>query len=185
MDRNSGMEMMSWGRFAAMIAVSATIMFGLMYQLVYQADHLYFSLNRFVASLVMASVMTIVMLAFMWPMYRGTGTKIAVVGVALVAGIGFLAVNRGQALIGDSEFMESMIPHHSIAINNARKASISDPRVRKLANEIIEAQVREIAEMELLLADIDRNGERGKTPLPPVEARITPEMRPKIAEAVR
>lgn len=76
--------------------------------------------------------------------------------------------------------MKAMIPHHSIAINNARKASISDPRVRKLADEIIDSQVREIVEMKLLIDDIAHNGERGKTALPPRSAEITPEMEPKI-----
>jgi hypothetical protein len=185
MDGGKDMQMMSWGRLAGMIGVSAAVMFVLMYQLVYEADHVTFSLNRLVASLVMACVMTIIMLGFMWPMYRGLATKVTVVAAALVAGIGLLAVNRGQVLIDDSAFMKSMIPHHSIAINNARKAEISDPRVRKLADNIIEAQVREIAQMKLLLADIDRNGERGTAPLPPVKAEVTPEMRPKIAEAVR
>ena len=54
-----------------------------------------------------------------------------------------------------------MIPHHSIAVNNARKATIKDPRVRKLADKIIKSQVREIAEMELLITDIQQNGARG------------------------
>jgi hypothetical protein len=76
-----------------------------------------------------------------------------------------------------------MIPHHSIAINNARRAAISDPRVRALADAIIEGQVREIAEMKLLLQDIERNGERGTMPLPPVPADVTPDMLPKIREA--
>ena len=49
--------------------------------------------------------------------------------------------------------------HHSIAINNARSAEISDPRVRDLADEIIKAQVEEIAIMELLIESIDENGE--------------------------
>jgi hypothetical protein len=40
--------------------------------------------------------------------------------------------------------MKSMIPHHSIGTNNARKADIRDPRVRKLADAIISSQVREI-----------------------------------------
>jgi hypothetical protein len=185
MEKQSGMTMMSWGRFAAMIATSTVIMFFLMYQLVYSWDHAMLSMNRLVAALVMGCVMTIVMLGFMWSMYRGLATKVAVAGTAIVLGIALLAVNRSQALIGDQNFMKSMIPHHSIAINNARKASISDPRVRELADEIIESQVREIAEMKLLLADIDRNGERGTNPLPPVPARITPAMETKIEEAVR
>jgi AMMECR1 domain-containing protein len=95
------------------------------------------------------------------------------VGAAL-AGVALLATNRNQALIGDLGFMRSMIPHHSIAINNAMKARISDPRVRELADEIIEAQVREIARMKQLIEDIERNGQRGKAALPPRPAVSTP-----------
>ena len=74
---------MGWGRFAGMIATSTFIMFFLMYQLIYTFDHARFSVNRLVASLVMGCVMTAVMLAFMWSMYRGKGTKIAVLGSAI------------------------------------------------------------------------------------------------------
>lgn len=176
---------MSWGRFAAMVAVSTFIMFFLMYQLVYSSGHAFFSVNRMIASLVMGCVMTVVMLAFMWPMYKGNGLKTVVIIVAGLLGVALLAVNRSQAVISDSTFMRSMIPHHSIAINNARKASIRDPRVRKLADGIIEGQVREIAEMELLLKDIEANGTRGAADLPARSAEVTPEMRPEIEEAVR
>lgn len=81
-----------------------------------------------------------------------------------------------QVLIDGSAFMRSMIPHHSIAINNAGKARISDPRVRDLAGEIIRSQGTEIAEMELLLDDIARKGERGQGALAPIPAILTPEM---------
>lgn len=175
---------MSWGRFAGMIATSTVIMFGLMYQLVYSADHMTFSMNRLLASLVMGCVMSVVMLAFMWSMYKGTTTKVAVVVVAGLLGVILLGANRRQSLIDDTPFMKSMIPHHSIAINNARKASISDPRVRKLADQIIESQVREIAEMKLLIDDIERNGERGSTELPARSPRLTPEMEREAREAV-
>lgn len=176
---------MSWGRFAAMIAISTFIMFFLMYQLIYSLDHAMFSVNRLISSLVMGCVMTVVMLGFMWPMYKGTGTKIAVLVSAALLGIILLSANRVQVLIEDVSFMKSMIPHHSIAINNARKAGISDPRVRKLADEIIESQVREIAVMKLLLADIARNGERGTAELPARSAEVTPEMESRIREAVQ
>jgi hypothetical protein len=122
---------MSWWKFAAMIATSTFIMFFLMYQLVYEFDHAMFSINRFVASLVMGCVMTAVMLLFMWSMYKGLGTKIAVLAAAILGSIIFIAVNRTQAVIGDVNFMRSMIPHHSIAINNARRSSISDPQVSR------------------------------------------------------
>ena len=176
---------MGWGRFAAMIAASALTMFFLMYQLVFSLDHAMFSLNRLMGSLVMACVMTVIMLAFMWSMYHGTATKTSVLAGAALLGIALLFVNRSQSLINDVSFMKSMIPHHSIAINNARKASISDPRVRELADKIIEAQVREIAEMKLLLADIERSGERGTTELPPRPAILTPEMEREALEAVQ
>jgi hypothetical protein len=184
MDQKKQMMGMSWGRFAAMIATSTFIMFFLMYQLIYSLDHAMFSVNRLIASLVMGCVMTIVMLSFMWSMYKGMRTKVAVLVVAALAGVILLSVNRTQTLIDDTSFMSSMIPHHSIAINNARNASISDPRVRELADEIIEAQVREIAVMKLLIEDIARNGERGTDELPAGSTEVTPEMELKIRESV-
>lgn len=185
MEQQKQMMGMSWGRFAAMIATSTFIMFFLMYQLIYSLDHATFSFNRLVASLVMGSVMTLVMLGFMWSMYKGKATKIAVLVGAALLGVILLFVNRRQAFIDDVSFMTSMIPHHSIAINNARKASISDPRVRELADEIIAAQVREIAAMKLLIADIERNGERGTTELPARSAALTPEVEAKARETAR
>lgn len=184
MDQQQQMPKMSWGRFAAMIAISTFAMFFLMYQLIYSLDHALFSVNRLLASLVMGCVMTIVMLGVMWSMYKGTRIKIAVLAVAAVVGISLLLMNRSETLTGDVTFMKAMIPHHSIAINNARKAHISDPRVRKLADEIIASQVQEIAEMKLLIDDIEHNGERGATNLPARAAEVTAEMKPKIKEAV-
>ncbi len=185
MDQQGQQVSMSWGRFAAMIAASTVIMFFLMYQLVYSWDHATFSLNRLLSSLIMGCVMTALMLSFMWSMYKGQGTKWAVLVIALLGAVLLLVLNRSQTLVGDVTFMRAMIPHHSIAINNARKADISDPRVRALADEIIAAQVREIAAMKLLIQDLERNGERGSRPLPPRPAALTPDMLPKIRETVR
>jgi hypothetical protein len=185
MERHSHSMKMGWGRFAAMIATSTVIMFFLMYQLVYEVDHLTFSVNRLLASLIMGSVMTVVMLGYMWSMYEGMGTKIAVLITGVLLSVILLYVNRSQSLIDDSRFMRAMIPHHSIAVNNARKADIRDPRVRDLADEIIAAQVREIRTMKLLLEDIDRNGRRGNATLPAQAPVVTPDMEPKIREAVQ
>ena len=185
MDRQQRTMHMGWGRFAAMIVTSTVIGFFLMYQLIYTLDHASFSLNRLLAALIMGAMMAAVMLGFMWSMYSGMRMKIAVFAGALVLGAVLLYLNRGQALIGDTAFMKSMIPHHSIAINNARKATIRDARVRKLADEIIASQVREIREMKLLIESIERDGRRGNTTLPAVPAVVTPGMEPKIREAVQ
>jgi len=176
---------MGWGRFAGMIVMSAVVMFFLMYQLVYSFDHAMFSLNRLLASLIMACVMSVIMLAFMWQMYHGTALKVGVlVGMAVLGSI-LLYINRSQTLIGDVSFMQSMIPHHSIAVNNASKATITDPRVRKLADGIIQSQVTEIAEMKLLIQDIERNGSRGNSKLAPESTSMTTEMEAKAREAVQ
>ena len=175
---------MRWSRLAAMVAVSTAAMFILMYQLVYTPADALFSLNRLIASLAMGCVMTAIMVGFMWSMYDGRTAKTWVVLLATVGAAGLLYVNRSQSLVGDRAFMRAMIPHHSIAINNARKAHISDPRVRELADQIIASQVREIAEMKLLLADIGDNGERGAAALPARPVVVTKDMQPQIRDAV-
>jgi hypothetical protein len=185
MDEHRPMMAMSWTSFAGMIGTSTVIMFFLMYQLIYSIDHAMLSINRLVASLVMGCVMSVVMLSFMWSMYRGRRIKVAVLVGATAGAVILLAVNRTQAVISDVSFMQSMIPHHSIAINNARKATITDPRVRRLADGIIESQVREIAEMKLLIEDINREGKRGTNKLPARSAQVTSDMESQIREAVR
>jgi peptidoglycan/LPS O-acetylase OafA/YrhL len=122
MDKHGKTMSVSWAKFAAMVATSVGAMFFLMYQLVYSFDHATFSLTRLVSSLVMGCVMTLIMLAFMWRMLQGAATKVAVLIGALIVGVAILAINRNQTLIGDEQFMKSMIPHHSIAINNPRPA---------------------------------------------------------------
>jgi uncharacterized protein (DUF305 family) len=89
-------------------------------------------------------------------MYQDKRANAAIVagGLALMV-VGFWLV-RSQATVGDVAWMKAMIPHHSIAILTSTRADIADPRVRKLADEIIETQRREIAEMEFLIGDIER-----------------------------
>jgi uncharacterized protein (DUF305 family) len=62
---------------------------------------------------------------------------------------------RSQDTIEDVAWMKAMIPHHSIAILTSERAHISDPRVRKLADDIISAQRREIDEMKSLIRDLE------------------------------
>ena len=107
---------MGWGRFAAMIGTSTFIMFFLMYQLVYEADHAMFSVNRLVAALIMGSVMTLVMLGFMWSMYEGKGARIGVLAGGAVLAIVLLSLNRGQVLIGvDDDDARRRLLRHAIA----------------------------------------------------------------------
>lgn len=180
------MMKMGWGMFAAMVATSTVVMFFLMYQAVYRLDHATFSQTRMWMAFVMGAVMGGIMLGFMWSMFKAShGMKMAVAAGLVALFVIALWLVRSQQTVGDVSFMKSMIPHHSIAIANARKAQIKDPRVKKLADEIISSQVREIAVMKLLIDDIEKNGDRGKTVLPRIPAKVTPDMQPKIEEAVR
>ncbi len=146
-------------RFFTMIAVSMFAMFCLMYVNSYQiVDHAWFSETRLFMTIIMGGSMIIVMLAFMLGMYRSSKANVAVFSVGgLLILLGIWLV-RSQVTVTGVDYMEGMIPHHSIAILTSERARIEDPRVRKLADEIIEAQRREIREMEWLIDDIKRNG---------------------------
>ncbi|MEZ5736183.1 MAG: DUF305 domain-containing protein [Novosphingobium sp.] len=150
-----------------MIATSTVVMYGLMYLNTYELSHIWWSQTRAWMALLMGATMAVVMLAFMWGMYRPLQWKLAILGGAVAVFAGSLWLVRSQETVGDISYMEAMIPHHSIAIMTSRRAHISDPRVRELANGIIDAQVREIGEMEALIADIETDGEAPGEP-PPV-----------------
>lgn len=65
--------------------------------------------------------------------------------------ISALYLVRAQKPIGDILYMKAMIPHHSIAIMTSKRADLKDPETKKLAEEIIEAQKREIAQMKKII----------------------------------
>jgi len=153
---------MAYSRFLAMIATSTIIMYGLMYLNTWDISHVWFSQTRMWMALYMGAAMALVMLAFMLSMYTNRKANIAIVVGSVIAFSAGLYLVRSQDTVGDVAWMKAMIPHHSIAIMTSTRANISDPRVRDLADEIIEAQKREIAEMEALISDL--NGGPPATP---------------------
>ena len=141
----------NYTRFAAMIFTSTVVMFGLMYLNTYALDHVYFSETRAYMALLMGATMAVIMLG----MYERRRVNIGIfVGSVAVFALS-LWLARSQETVGDVAWMKAMIPHHSIAILTSERAHISDPRVRELADEIIEAQRREIDEMKTLLRDLE------------------------------
>ncbi len=147
---------MSYWRFAAMVATSTVIMYGVMYLNTYAFEHVLWSETRAWMALVMGAVMAIVMLAFMLNMYKKKPMNIAIFACGAASFAIALWLVRSQATVDDTDYMKAMIPHHSIAIMTSERAQISDPRVRKLADQIIEAQRREISEMKFLINDLER-----------------------------
>lgn len=149
------MDKMSYGRFAAMIATSTVVMYGLMYLNTYALDHVFWSQTRAWMALLMGAVMAVVMLGFMRKMYPSRKVNLAIFGGALAVFAASLWLVRSQATVGDVSYMKAMIPHHSIAIMTSERARISDPEVRKLAAAIIATQVREIAEMKAMISRLE------------------------------
>ena len=154
MSSSKSSSMSPYLRFALMIATSAVVMYAVMYLHTYEWDHIFWSQTRMWMTLIMVSAMVFVMMPFMRHMYQNRTLNIAFYATAALVFLGSVYFVRSQTLVDDVAYMRGMIPHHSIAILTSRRAHIEDPRVRTLADDIIDAQVREIAEMKALIADL-------------------------------
>jgi uncharacterized protein (DUF305 family) len=144
----------------------------LMYLNTFALDHVWYSQTRTWMAFVMGATMAVIMLSFMLGMYRSRAANVAIYVSSVIVFAGALWLVRSQETVYDVSYMKAMIPHHSIAIMTSERAHIRDSRVRKLADEIIESQRREIAEMEKLIAELERNPVPEESPdLPSANAR--------------
>ena len=167
--------------FAAMITTSTVTMFLLTYTNAFTWSHMTFSEERVYMALLMGGSMAMIMLGFMWAMYKNTKINVGIMLGGLALGLVALFLSRSQVFVDDTAYMKGMIPHHSIAILTSERADIDDVRVRELADEIIIAQRREIKEMDWLIADIEENGpatteaEAQERPVPDFEGQLDPD----------
>lgn len=139
-------------KFILMLALSFVAMYITMFLNTYKMDHVYFSLTRFYMTCLGISAMAVIMFAVMRKMYKNKKKNIAIIAGSVVLFVSALGLVRAQSpIIGDVLYMEGMIPHHSIAILTSERADIKDPEVRKLADGIIKAQKKEIAEMKEMI----------------------------------
>jgi uncharacterized protein (DUF305 family) len=145
----------SYIRFGVMIATSIIVMFILMYFNTFEWGHIFFSETRVYMAILMGAVMAIVMMGFMFKMHKKKLVNISIFIGSFIVIILMVFLVRSQITVGDVSYMRAMIPHHSIAILTSERAKIKDPRVKDLANSIIEAQVSEIEEMKMLIKDLE------------------------------
>jgi uncharacterized protein (DUF305 family) len=141
--------------FGAMIGISATEIFGLLYLNTYALDYRYWSQTRGWMALPVGATMAIEMQSFMAGMYRNRAANIAIHAVAIAVFAGALRLVRSQSTVEDVARMKAMIPHRSSGMLARVRAGISNPRAADLAGRIIEAQRSEIAEMKTLMADLE------------------------------
>jgi hypothetical protein len=98
---------------AVELVVDFAIMYLVMYTMIATLDHFHFNLNNVYMTLMMVAPMAAVMLLAMRAMFPSRRTNIMILlGAAAVFAASFVGM-RTQAAIGDTEFLRSMIPHHS------------------------------------------------------------------------
>ena len=143
--------------FFLMMGGSFVAMYITMYLNTYAIDHVYFSLTRLYMTCLGIAAMAVIMLSLMLKMYRNKKKNIAIYIGSLVLFVAAVVLVRAQKpIIGDVLWMKAMIPHHSIAILTSERADIKDPEVKKLAEDIIKAQRKEIEEMKTMIKRLEK-----------------------------
>ena len=152
------MKKNNYTKFVLMLAASFVAMYITMYLNTYEIDHVYFSLTRFYMSCLGIAAMAIIMFVAMRDMYNNKKKNIAIMVGSIALFVGALGLVRAQApIVGDVLWMKAMIPHHSIAILTSERADIQDPEVKKLAEDIIKAQKKEIEEMKAMIKRLENS----------------------------
>lgn len=147
----SSLNAQPYRMLALNLTISLTIMYLMMFTMINSLGEFYQNINFLYMALVMWAPMGTLMLLMMSSMYQNKKLNLALHGAFLAIFIFSFAAIRNQGMVGDQQFLRSMIPHHSGAILMCREANISDPRVKELCQNIIPAQRQEIEEMKAIL----------------------------------
>ena len=152
----SNMHGMSYSNFMVMLLSSFFIMYIVMFLNIVKLSHYHTSTTRVYMAILMVAPMAVYMMLMMGKMYPNKNINIGIIIVAIVVFIVTLLGLRTQTPISDVQYMKAMIPHHSSAILVSKNANLKDPEVRKLAEQIIQSQEKEIAEMNALIKKLER-----------------------------
>ena len=148
---NHTMDTGNYKKFALMLALSFLIMYAVMFLNVAETDHIYLSLSRTYMALIMVSPMAILMLLMMPMMYQHKKLNRLIMVSPLLVFVLALTFLRKQIPVNDQQYMKAMIPHHSSAIMVSKNADLKDPELKKLSEDIIKAQEKEIRQMKHIL----------------------------------
>ena len=145
-----------YGRLLVMALLSFGAMYLLMYAMVDKVANVYPNVNQ----LYMAGLMTAPMVAFeivlMRGMYRNRTANGIILASSCVALVVLFALIREQGVVGDRQFLKSMIPHHAGAILMCEQAKLRDPELQELCDGIVAGQQQEIDQMKEKLAETRR-----------------------------
>lgn len=131
--------------------INTLVMYFVTYVMVDQTSHIVTNINRAYMVGLMVAPMLVLMMLFMWSMFNNKKLNYSILFIALVSFGILFSFARNQSFVGNRQFLRSMIPHHSSAILMCEEASISDPEISILCEQIIQSQKEEIAQMENIL----------------------------------
>jgi len=146
----------SYKKLFIMLLLSFISMYILMYSMVNSIKNVYPNLNQFYMAGLMTMPMMIIELALMGKMYMNKRLNALLISISSVALIVFFLLIQYQAGVTDRQFLRGMIPHHAAAILMSEQSKTQDPEIKKLQQEIITSQQREIAEMKAKLKELEK-----------------------------
>lgn len=152
----NNMKGMSYKRFGVTMILSFLVMYFIMFLNVDRLQHYHTSITRIYMAILMVAAMAVVMMLMMAKMYANKMLNtIIIVGGAIIFVLVLIGL-RTQTPIGDIQYMKAMIPHHSSAIMVSKHANLKDPEVKKLSEQIIQSQEKEIAQMEARIRELEK-----------------------------
>ena len=136
--------------FIVMVIIG--MLFNPMNILAYRYSDLYISQTLFYGGLLMASNMIWAHEIVHYLSMGHFNISVFSFGIILSISIAILLL-RKQFLIEDKQWLKRMIPHHSTALTTSHKIynKTNNPKVKKLAKEIIDTQEKEIKLMKSML----------------------------------
>jgi len=135
--------------FIVMVIIG--MLFNPMNILAYRFTDLYISQTLFYGGLLMASNMIWVHEIIHYLSMGHFNMLVFSVGIILSIGVSILL--RQQLFVDDKQWLRRMISHHSTALTTSHKIynKTSNPKLKKLAKEIIDTQENEIQLMKSVL----------------------------------
>ena len=142
-------------KLAWMVIISFMAMFILMYSMVDKFANVVINVNQFYMAGLMTAPMIIIEMILMSSMYKNKKTNGIIITISIVALAACFLFIRNQTTVGDKQFLKSMIPHHAAAILMVKEAKITDSEIKKLADDIISSQQKEIDFMKAKIKEMD------------------------------
>lgn len=141
---------------AIMAVLSFISMFVFMYMMVDSFANVYPNINQIYMAGLMTAPMIVIEIFVMWSMYNNKKANLVIGGVSVLLLILFTAFIRYQTLVGDKQFLKSMIPHHAGAILMCDNPNLRDQEIKDLCKSITIDQQKEIDWMKNKLDELER-----------------------------